>query len=161
MSALLLLGIGETRASIAGLLIACFAIGGIVYSLAVPYLVRAVPERRLMLIGGALAASGLALIALHFSWQVQIAIFAAFGLGFYLLHSLHPGARHRPVAHRARGGGVAAFVVVLSRPGDRPGDLRLRLCPWRAGADDLVGALVVLGVGLVCAQLLRRPADPD
>ena len=86
-SAILLRGIGETRASIAGLLIGCFAVGGIVYSLAVPYLVRAVPERRLMLIGGAIAGGSLALVALHFSWQAQIAIFGAFGLGFYLLHS--------------------------------------------------------------------------
>ena len=46
MSALLLHGIGETRASIAGLLIACFAVGGIVYSLVVPYLVGAVAERQ-------------------------------------------------------------------------------------------------------------------
>ena len=38
--AILLRGIGETRASIAGLLIGCFAVGGILYSLVVPYLVR-------------------------------------------------------------------------------------------------------------------------
>ena len=40
-----------------GLLIACFAIGGIVYSLSVPYLVARVAERRLMVIGGAIAAA--------------------------------------------------------------------------------------------------------
>src|SRR4029077_2881634 len=85
--AILLRGIGETRASIAGWLIGCFAIGGILYSLAVPYLVRAVAERHLMLIGGAFAGVSLALVALHFSWQVQVAIYGTFALGFYLLHS--------------------------------------------------------------------------
>ena len=35
-----------------------FAVGGILYSLVVPYLVAAVPERRLMLIGGVIAAAG-------------------------------------------------------------------------------------------------------
>ena len=51
---------------------------------------------------------------------------------------LHPGPRHRPVADRARRGGLAAFLVVLHGPGDRPGGLRLRLRPWRAGADHRV-----------------------
>ena len=136
MSALLLLGIGETRASIAGLLIACFAIGGIVYSLAVPYLIGAVPERRLMLIGGVVAARAAS------RWSRCIFLAGA-DRGLRRVRArllpaarLHPGPRHRPVADRARGGGVAAFVVVLSRPGDRPGDLWLRLRPWRAGADD-------------------------
>ena len=57
--ALLLLAIGETRASIAGLLIAAFAVGGVFYSFAVPVLISRVRERRLMVIGGAMAATGL------------------------------------------------------------------------------------------------------
>ena len=85
--AILLREIGETRASIAGLLIGCFAVGGICYSLGVPYLVRALPQRHLMLIGGALAAASLAMVALHFPWQAQIAVYGVFGFGFYLLHS--------------------------------------------------------------------------
>ena len=84
--ALLLLAIGETRASIAGLLIAAFALGGVVYSLSVPVLIARVRERRLMLVGGTLAATGLVLIALHFPWVWQIAVYAVFGFGFYLLH---------------------------------------------------------------------------
>jgi predicted MFS family arabinose efflux permease len=63
--ALLLVQIGEARASVAGLLIACFAMGGVFYSLSVPVLIVRVRERRLMVIGGTLAATGLALIALH------------------------------------------------------------------------------------------------
>ena len=62
--------IGETRASIAGLLIAAFAMGGVFYSLSCPILVARLPERRLMIVGGALAAAGLILIALHFPWDV-------------------------------------------------------------------------------------------
>ena len=85
--ALLLIGIGETRASIAGLLIALFAIGGVGYSL-----VAAVRDRQG---AGALADDGgrrrscrvsMVMIALHLPWQAQIAVYAVFGLGFYLLH---------------------------------------------------------------------------
>src|SRR5215470_4496590 len=85
--ALLLLAIGETRASIAGLLIAAFAFGGVFYSLSVPVLVVRVRERWLMLVGGALAATGLVLIALQMPWLWQIAVYTVFGFGFYLLHS--------------------------------------------------------------------------
>jgi len=85
--ALLLLAIGETRASIAGLLIATFAVGGIFYSLSVPALISRVRERHLMVAGGALAATALVLIALLLPWMWQIAIYGLFGFSFYLLHS--------------------------------------------------------------------------
>jgi len=84
--ALLLLAAGEPRASIAGLLIATFAVGGIFYSLSVAVLIARFREARLMIAGGTLAAGGLVLIALHFSWTWQVAVFAMFGFGFYLLH---------------------------------------------------------------------------
>jgi len=88
------IAIGETRASIAGLLIATFAVGGVFYSLSVPVLIsrvrgatfdgrrgrarrrRSCPHRALFL-----------LIALFFPWMWQIAIYGLFGFGFYLLHS--------------------------------------------------------------------------
>jgi predicted MFS family arabinose efflux permease len=158
--ALLLSGIGETRASIAGLLIACFAAGGIVYSIAVPYLVRRVPERRLMLMGGALAASALALVALHFSWHVQIAIYAAFGLGFYLLHSCIQ-VHVTDLSHTARGA-AASLHSSSFYFGQAVGPVIYGLGFAHGGAEPtiLAGALVVLGVGIVCARLLRRPAGP-
>ena len=79
---ILLIAIGETRASIAGLLIASFAIGGVGYSLFIPYVLARVPERRLMMGGGAVAACALAFIALNLPWQAQIPSFLCFGVGF-------------------------------------------------------------------------------
>src|SRR5205085_9312477 len=43
--AILLIAAGETRASIAGILIACFGLGGVVYSLSVPLLVASASQR--------------------------------------------------------------------------------------------------------------------
>ena len=156
---LLLRGIGETRASIAGLLIACFAIGGIVYSLAVPYLVRAVPERRLMMIGGALAASGLALIALHFSWQVQIAIYGVFGLGFYLLHSCIQ-VHVTDLSHTARGA-AASLHSSSFYLGQAIGPVVYGFGFAHGGPEPtiLFGALVVLGVGSSARSCCAIPAD--
>src|SRR5499427_6135534 len=71
--ALLLLAIGEGSAAVAGLLIAAFSMGGVLYSLSVAALLARVSEPRLMIAGGALAAGGLALIALQFPWAWQIA----------------------------------------------------------------------------------------
>jgi predicted MFS family arabinose efflux permease len=152
----LLRGIGETRASVAGLLIGCFAIGGIGYSLAVPYLVRAVPERRLMLAGGTIAAIGLALIAFHFSWQTQIAIYGFFGLGFYLLHSCIQ-VHVTDLSQTARGA-AASLHSSSFYLGQAIGPVVYGFGFAHGGAEPtiLFGAVVVLTVGVVCSQLLRR-----
>ena len=151
---LLLIGIGETRASIAGLLIASFAIGGVGYSLFIPYVLGRVPERRLMMGGGAIAACALALIALHFPWQAQIAIFLCFGIGFYLLHGciqLHV----TDLSHTARGAATSLHSSSFYL-GQAVGPLIYGIGFAHGGAEPmlLIGAFVVFGVGLVCARLL-------
>ena len=154
--AILLQGIGETRASIAGLLIGCFAAGGIFYSLVVPYLVRAVPQRRLMFAGGAIAAGALALIAFHFPWQVQVAVFAAFGLGFYLLHSCIQ-VHVTDLSQTARGA-AASLHSSSFYFGQAIGPVVYGFGFAHGGAEPtiLVGALVILGVGVACSRLLHR-----
>lgn len=154
--ALLLRGIGETRASIAGLLIGCFAVGGIVYSVFVPYLVRAVPQRHLMFIGGAFASCSLALIAFHFSWPTQIAIYGAFGLGFYLLHSCIQ-VHVTDLSHTARGA-AASLHSSSFYLGQAIGPVVYGV-GFAHGVPEptiLFGAVVILGVGVFCAMLLRR-----
>ncbi len=155
--AILLREIGETRASIAGLLIGCFAIGGICYSIVVPYLVKTVPQRHLMFTGGVIAAAALALIAFHFSWPVQVAIYGAFGCGFYLLHSCIQ-VHVTDLSQTARGAAASlhssSFYI-----GQAIGPVVYGFGFAHGGAEAtiLLGAVVVLGVGVTCAQLLRRP----
>jgi predicted MFS family arabinose efflux permease len=151
----LLLGIGETRASIAGLLIGCFAVGGIFYSLGVPYLVRAMPQRYLMLIGGALTASSLALVALHFSWQAQLAIYGLFGFGFYLLHSCIQ-VHVTDLSQTARGAAASLHSSAFYF-GQAIGPIIYGIGFAHGGPEPTIflGALVVLAVGFVCARVLR------
>jgi predicted MFS family arabinose efflux permease len=155
--AILLSDIGETRASIAGLLIACFALGGVCYSLAVPYLANRVPQPLLMLVGGAIAAASLALVALHLPWQVQIAVYSAFGLGFYLLHSCIQ-VHVTDLSHTARGAAASLHSSAFYL-GQAIGPVIYGIGFAHGGAEPtiVIGALVVLGVGIVCARLLRRP----
>jgi predicted MFS family arabinose efflux permease len=155
--ALLLLAIGETRASIAGLLIGAFALGGVLYSLSVPVLVARVRERSLMVAGGTLAALALVLIALHFPWTWQIAIYVMFGSGFYLLHSciqLHV----TDLSHTARGA-AASLHSCSFYMGQAVGPVIYGYGFAHGGAEPsiFVGAAVVMAVGLICSRLLRHP----
>jgi predicted MFS family arabinose efflux permease len=154
--AILLLATGTTSASIAGIVIAAFGVGGLVYSLSVPALLARVAERRLMIIGGVLAASGLVLTGLHFPWYLQIPVFCVLGFGFYLLHGsiqvhvteLSPTAR----------GAAASLHSCFFYLGQATGPVIYGFGFAHGGPEPslFIGAVVVMGVGLVCAKLLRH-----
>jgi MFS transporter, DHA1 family, inner membrane transport protein len=154
--ALLLLAIGETRASIAGLLLAVFAMGGVFYSLSVPVLIAHVRERRLMVTGGALAAISLILIALHFPWVWQIAVFGVFGFGFYLLHGCIQ-VHVTELSQTARGA-AASLHSCCFYMGQAIGPVIYGYGFAHGGAEPsiFVGAAVVMAVGLICSLLLRH-----
>jgi MFS transporter, DHA1 family, inner membrane transport protein len=154
--ALLLLAIGETRASIAGLMIAAFAMGGVFYSLSVPVFIARVRERYLMVAGGALAATGLALIALHFPWVWQIAIYGLFGFGFYLLHGCIQ-VHVTDLSQTARGA-AASLHSSSFYLGQAVGPVVYGYGFAHGGPEPsiFVGAAVVFTIGLVCSRLLRH-----
>jgi predicted MFS family arabinose efflux permease len=156
--ALLLLAAGEARASVAGLVIAAFGMGGVIYSLSVPFLVARLIERRLMIVGGSLAALGLVLGGLQLAWYLQIGIFALLGFGFYLLHGciqvhvteLSPTAR----------GAAASLHSCSFFLGQAAGPVIYGFGFSHGGLDltMFLGAAVVMAVALVCARFLRHRA---
>jgi predicted MFS family arabinose efflux permease len=160
--ALLLLAIGETRASVAGLLIATFAVGGVLYSLSVPALLARMREQHLMIAGGAMAAAGLVLIALHFPWVWQIAIYAMFGFGFYLLHGCIQ-VHVTELSQTARGA-AASLHSSSFYLGQAVGPVIYGYGFAHGGPEPsiFVGAAVVMTVGIACSRLLRhRDADAE
>ena len=154
--ALLLLAIGEPRASIAGLLIAAFAMGGVFYSLSVPALIAHVRERHLMVAGGALAATGLILIALHVPWTWQIAVYSIFGFGFYLLHGCIQ-VHVTELSQTARGA-AASLHSSFFYLGQAVGPVVYGYGFAHGGPEPsiFVGAAVVMTVGIACSRLLRH-----
>jgi DHA1 family inner membrane transport protein len=158
--ALLLLAVGEPSATVAGLLIACFALGGVGYSLSIPFLILRVPERWLMMVGGTLAAISLVLIAMNLSWTTQIAIYALFGYGFYLLHSCIQ-VHVTDLSQTARGAATSLHSTFFFM-GQAIGPIVYGYGFAHGGMEAtlLVGAVVVMTVGLVCSRLLRRP-EPE
>jgi MFS family permease len=71
----------------AGFIIAAQAFGSLLLSLALPLMLKFIP-RPMMVIGGALmVAISLALFAMGWHWSVQMAIFVAFGFGWFMQHN--------------------------------------------------------------------------
>lgn len=85
--AVLLQAGGEPRASIAGLVIAVFAVGGLVYSFSVGWLLNRFGQKRVMAGGGLLIGLGLFMVGFQPAWPVQALAFGLMGLGFYMLHA--------------------------------------------------------------------------
>jgi predicted MFS family arabinose efflux permease len=149
---------GEPRATIAGLVMAGFGVGGIFYASAVSVLLARLGERGLMLSGGALMGCGLMLVALPLPWPVQAVVFLFLGLGFYMLHGviqiyaseLAPAARGSAMAMHS-----AAFFF-----GNALGPVVYGWMLSTVGltATVLPAGAILIGVGIVCSRWLRRAA---
>ncbi|MCJ2130124.1 MFS transporter [Methylobacterium sp. E-045] len=147
---------GEGGPREAGLALAGFAAGGLLYSAFVAVLLRFLGMPRMLIGGGAICAGALLVIGSAASWQVDGAALVALGLGFYMLHNtfqvqvteVAPTARASAVSLHAfsffcgQALGVAILGVALQGLGQFTA---LALC-----------ALVILGVGTVSARLLSR-----
>jgi len=156
--AVLLREAGETHASIAGVVIAGFGIGGVIYTVMVAWLVAHISERRLMAAGGMVMGACLLVIALRMSWPVEFMNFMVMGFGFYLLHGciqvyvteLAPSARGSATAGHSMFFflGQAAGPVVYGA-----GLTSVGITPVLA-----VGAVALAATGWTCALCLRRSA---
>src|SRR5450631_3584919 len=155
--AVLLSNEGVTHASIAGVVIGGFAVGGIIYTIMVLRLLNTFGERRLMAAGGMLMAFGLVVIALRMPWPVEFANFVLLGFSFYFLlgcleayvTELAPGARASATA------GHSFFFFIGQALGPVVYGLGLSsgigIIPVL-----LLGAVVLTATGWICALRLHR-----
>jgi predicted MFS family arabinose efflux permease len=152
---------GETRASIAGVVIAGFGIGGTAYTLLVSVLVSRLGEQRLMRAGGMAMAFCLVVVALRAAWPVEFANFILLGFGFYMLHAVIQ-IYASELAPAARGSAMAlhSFFFFLGQAAG-PIVYGAGLASIGIGPVLLVGAVVLVGVGLTCAHWLRRHPAPS
>jgi predicted MFS family arabinose efflux permease len=154
--ALLLLISGQTHSSYAGLIVAGFGLGGIIFSLALPFLVLHLTERQLMLTGAAGAAIAFILIALNMVWYVQVGVFALFGLGFYMLHN-NIQVHVTDLSQTARGAALSLHSsAFFSGQAIGPIYYGYAFSHFGVRVPPLIGAAVILAIGLVCARLLRH-----
>ena len=154
--ALLLHAAGETRATIAGAIIAGFSLGGVVYAVAVPMLVARWRPDQLMIGGGGLAALALAIVAFNLPWPVQFAAFTLLGFGFYSMHgSIQVQATE--LSSSARGAAMSLHSFFFFA-GHASGPVLYGLAFVKFGSVTTLGlaALIAAAIGLVTARLLRE-----
>lgn len=150
---------GETRASIAGIVIAGFGIGGALYGVLVSRLLPLLGEQHLMRIGGGALGFCLLVIAARLYWPLEFLNFALLGFGFYCLHAVVQ-IYASELAPSARGSSMAlhSFFFFL---GQAIGPIVYGAGLSTIGLNPVLwlGAGVLVVVGFVCAHWLRRPAQ--
>ena len=70
-----------------GMLLGCFGLGGLGYGLGARWIVPALGERRMMMIGGILLFVGLLLLGWAPVWGAEAPVMAGLGFGLYMVHN--------------------------------------------------------------------------
>jgi predicted MFS family arabinose efflux permease len=152
---------GVTSLSISGLVIAGFAVGGLLYTLTVSRMLPLIGVNRMMIAGATLMALQLSLIAFGPRWPFQALEFVALGWGFYMIHgSLQVFASELSEEARATALALHSFFFFM---GQTIGPIAYGFGILNAGKIPamLTSAAIIVTLGFVCARLLRqtRPAD--
>jgi predicted MFS family arabinose efflux permease len=148
---------GEERATIAGLVVAGFPVGGVILSITMPMLLSLFGQPGLMRLGGLLVASALIVFAWAGWWPVGFAAFVALGLGFYMIHTgIQLFATELAPASRASAVALHAMFFFLGQ-GSGPVFYGLGIGKLGAHVSIAIAAAVMAGLGLFLAAKLRRP----
>jgi MFS transporter, YNFM family, putative membrane transport protein len=120
--------------TLVGLTVACFAIGGLIYSGLVRLLVYRLGQAGLPIVGGFFIAGAYVVLAIQPAWWPAPIAVTAIGLGFYMFHNtlqtnatqMTPEARGTAVAifssalYFGQTAGVAIGALVIDRLGAEP-----------------------------------------
>lgn len=143
----------------AGLIIAGFAVGGIVYTLIVRWLLGLLGLGRLLKLGGIATAGAFVCLAPSLAWPFQAAAMFVLGLGFYMLHNSYQ-TQVTEVVPEARASAVAlhAFSFFI---GQALGPILFGglLALLGRGAALPVCAVGLLALGYVSSRILA-PGQP-
>ncbi|MBR0716144.1 MFS transporter [Bradyrhizobium liaoningense] len=156
-----LFDLGETSLSIAGIVIAGFAIGGLFYTATVSLLLPRLGVKGMMIAGTMLVASQLVAVAFGPRWELQLLNLMVMGCGFYMAHGcLQVFASELSVEARATALSLHSFFFFM---GQTVGPIAYGFGLAHGGkvATMLTAAACMVVLGLVCARLLkqRTPAD--
>ena len=156
-----LFALGETSLSIAGIVIAGFAIGGLFYTMTVSRFLPAIGVRGMMVAGATLVGSQLIATSFGFGWKTQALCMLFMGWGFYMIHGcLQVFASELSVEARATALSLHSFFFFM---GQTVGPIAYGFGIQHVGKTPtlVTAAAVIIALGVACGQLLRqtRPAD--
>jgi predicted MFS family arabinose efflux permease len=153
--------LGETSLSIAGIVIAGFAVGGLFYTMTVSRFLPRIGVNGMMIAGATMVGLQLAVVAMGLPWKVQTLSLILMGWGFYMMHGcLQVFASELSVEARATALSLHSFFFFM---GQTIGPIAYGFGIQHAGKVPtlLTSAAIMVALGIVCARLLRqtRPAD--
>jgi predicted MFS family arabinose efflux permease len=153
--------LGETRLSVAGIVIAGFAVGGLFYTMTVSRFLPRLGVNGMMITGASMAGLQLAAIAFGPGWQAQVFCLMLMGWGFYMIHGcLQIFASELSVEARATAMSLHSCFFYI---GQTIGPIAYGFGIQTAGktATLLTSAVIITALGFACARLLRQrpPAD--
>ncbi|WP_434624551.1 MFS transporter [Azospirillum sp. B2RO_4] len=147
---------GAAGAFQAGLTIAAFAIGGVIYSAVVRRMIASLGQWGMMKAGGLAAGLAYLVIAFPVPWPVVSLCFLVAGFGFYMLHNTMQ-TQATELAPTARGSALALFASSFFI-GQGIGPVLYGTISTHTGFAPLflgVG-LLTAGLGFASARLIRR-----
>ncbi|HEV2153784.1 MFS transporter [Bradyrhizobium sp.] len=156
-----LFDLGEKSLSIAGIVIAGFAVGGLLYTFTVSRMLPRLGVKGMMIAGGCLVALQLGALASGPGWKLQFASMLAMGWGFYMIHGcLQVFASELSVGARATAMSLHSFFFFM---GQTVGPIAYGLGIQHGGKVPtlLASAAIMMTLGLVCARWLRSRAPAD
>jgi predicted MFS family arabinose efflux permease len=153
--------LGETSLSIAGIVIAGFAVGGLFYTMTVSRFLPRLGVKGMMITGASLVGLQLAAIAFGPSWKIQAICLLVMGWGFYMIHGcLQVFASELSAEARATALSLHSFFFFM---GQTVGPIAYGFGILHVGKVTtlLTSAVIITALGFACARLLRptRPAD--
>jgi predicted MFS family arabinose efflux permease len=151
-----LLARGQGGTLIAGLCIASYALGGLIYGLSARHVIARLGPWRMMAAGGVIVGICYGIVAAPVPWAVMAALFALSGFGFYLLHN-NLQTLSTELAPHARGASVAllaAFYFI----GQGLGPILSGQISAAAGYGAMFAASGILTavLGVTSSRLLKR-----
>lgn len=153
--------LGQESIAIAGLVIAGFAVGGLLYTIGVSRLLPMLGIKGMMIGGGTLVGLQLALVAFGPPWQVQAAAFILMGMGFYMLHGcIQVFASELTETARGTAMSLHSFFFFF---GQTTGPIAYGVGLGHAGKlpTMLIAAVAMIALGVLAARFLKsiRPTD--
>jgi predicted MFS family arabinose efflux permease len=156
-----LFDLGETSLSIAGVVIAGFAVGGLLYTMTVSRFLPWFGVNGMMITGASLVGLQLAAMAFGPAWKIQAVCMLVMGWGFYMIHGcLQVFASELSVEARATALALHSFFFFM---GQTVGPIAYGFGIQHVGKVPtlLTSAVIITALGFACARLLRqrKPAD--
>src|SRR5215217_1750940 len=138
----------------AGFVIGGLGIGGLLYALMAPLILKFAKRPAMMAVGGGIAAVGLGGVGLEVSWGTQMACMVVLGFGFFLLHnSVQTEVTELAPSARASAFSLHAFSFFMGQALG-PMVYGLTLPTLGATLSFALGAAVLAVTGVSASRLL-------